>query len=295
MKTLVNTLLLTDTKKRPRVHEILAMPIIKGRIKEFLTTTIANIEFNHTVIHKKDLYQIHNEQKDNNNKGNNLRSNSRASIDSGEDKKSVKSNSRPNLSIADENKEEKDKAKAEELAKKQRLIQEEKEKEKIKRDQEKTERARKEQERAKLREKEIREKELREKEQQKLRDLKNSAQRDNSRPNTPSYNLKNNENVKYVSNPKIKLESPRLASPSIQLKSPKPRLQSPSPRLKSPSPKLPNIKQRPLSSRNQDNVKGFNIQDQVNNHISNNSNGIPKYENNVYDCRPSSKLAAQKD
>lgn len=117
MKTLVNTLLLTDTKKRPRVHEILAMPIIKGRIKEFLTTTIANIEFNHTVIHKKDLYQIHNEQKDNN-KGNNLRSNSRASIDSGEDKKSVKSNSRPNLSIADENKEEKDKAKAEELAKK---------------------------------------------------------------------------------------------------------------------------------------------------------------------------------
>lgn len=180
--------------------------------------------------------------------------------------------------------------------KKQRLIQEEKEKEKIKRDQEKTERARKEQERAKLREKEIREKELREKEQQKLRDLKNSAQRENSRPNTPSYNLKNNENVKYVSNPKlIKLESPRLASPSIQLKSPKPRLQSPSPRLKSPSPKLPNIKQRPMSSRNQDNVKGFNIQDQVNNHFSNNSNGIPKYENNVYDCRPSSKLAAQKD
>jgi hypothetical protein len=55
MKTLVNTLLITDTKKRPRVHEILAMPIIKGRIKEFLTTTIANIEFNHTVIHKKDL------------------------------------------------------------------------------------------------------------------------------------------------------------------------------------------------------------------------------------------------
>lgn len=190
-----------------------------------------------------------------------------------------------------------DKAKAEELAKKQRQIQEEKEKEKIKREQEKAEKARKEQERAKLRiEKELREKELREKEQQKLRDLKNSAQRENSRPNTPSYNLKNNENVKYVSNPKlIKLESPRLASPSIQLKSPKPRLQSPSPRLKSPSPKLPNIKQRPMSSRNQDNVKGFNIQDQVNNHFSNNSNGIPKYENNVYDCRPSSKLAAQKD
>mmetsp|Transcript_48338 Transcript_48338/g.105352 ORF Transcript_48338/g.105352 Transcript_48338/m.105352 type:complete len:114 (+) Transcript_48338:786-1127(+) len=39
------------------------MPIMKSRIKEFLTTTMVNVEFNHTVIHKKDLYQIHMENK----------------------------------------------------------------------------------------------------------------------------------------------------------------------------------------------------------------------------------------
>lgn len=60
----------------------------------------------------------------------------------------------------------------------------------------------------------------------------------------------------------------------MNLRSPKPRLQSPSPRMKSPSPKLPNIKQRPMSSRNQDNnVKGFNIHDQV---YNNNGYAVPK-------------------
>mmetsp|Transcript_89994 Transcript_89994/g.194705 ORF Transcript_89994/g.194705 Transcript_89994/m.194705 type:complete len:302 (+) Transcript_89994:793-1698(+) len=38
------------------------MPIIRDRIKEFLTTTMVNVEFNHTVFHKKDLYQIHKEE-----------------------------------------------------------------------------------------------------------------------------------------------------------------------------------------------------------------------------------------
>jgi len=51
----VTQLLNTDSTKRPRVHDILAMPLIKNRIREFLTTTVMNIEFNHTVIHKKDL------------------------------------------------------------------------------------------------------------------------------------------------------------------------------------------------------------------------------------------------
>lgn len=71
-----------------------------------------------------------------------MRSDSRSSINSGEDKKSVRSNSRPNLIQKDDNKEEKEKA--EELAKIQRQIQEEKEKEKLKREQEKAERAKKE-------------------------------------------------------------------------------------------------------------------------------------------------------
>ena len=51
----MNCLLVTDSSKRPRVHDILNMPIIKNRIKEFLTTTMMNVEFNHTIIHKKDL------------------------------------------------------------------------------------------------------------------------------------------------------------------------------------------------------------------------------------------------
>lgn len=54
----MTTLLSTDIRRRPRVHDILKMPIIKDRIKEFLTTTVIGLEFNHTVFHKKDLYQI---------------------------------------------------------------------------------------------------------------------------------------------------------------------------------------------------------------------------------------------
>lgn len=187
MKNLVNICLVTDTKKRPRVHELLNMPIIKNRIKEFLTTTIANIEFNHTVIHKKDLYQIHNDEKENKCISSNLRSNSRASIENNDALK--KSNDDDRLKI------EREKHKAEELAKKQKLIQVEKEKEKIKRDQEKIERAKKEQERIKLREKD-----LKEKEQIKLKELKNSALKDSqNRPTTPSCNLKNVD-VRYSSN-----------------------------------------------------------------------------------------------
>lgn len=57
-----------------------------------------------------------------------------------------------------------------------------------------------------------------------------------------------------------------------------------------------------MSSRNQEDkqVKGFNIHDQVSSaYNSGNNSGIPRTSsqasNNVYDCRPSSKLAAQKE
>lgn len=63
MKNLVAVMLNRDPTKRPRVHEILAMPVIKDRIKEFLTKTQQNMEFNHTIIHKKDLNQIYQEEK----------------------------------------------------------------------------------------------------------------------------------------------------------------------------------------------------------------------------------------
>lgn len=55
-------LLSRDPNKRPRVHDILAMPLIKGRIREFLTRTQHNVEFGHTIIHKKDLNQIYQEE-----------------------------------------------------------------------------------------------------------------------------------------------------------------------------------------------------------------------------------------
>mmetsp|Transcript_76026 Transcript_76026/g.164519 ORF Transcript_76026/g.164519 Transcript_76026/m.164519 type:complete len:232 (+) Transcript_76026:73-768(+) len=62
MRNLVSSCLSRDPNQRPRVHEILALPLIKDRIKEFLTKTQQNMEFNHTVIHKKDLNQIYQEE-----------------------------------------------------------------------------------------------------------------------------------------------------------------------------------------------------------------------------------------
>jgi len=58
MKNLVTAMLSRDPAKRPRVHDILQMPIIKDRIKDFLTKTQQCVEFNHTVIHNKDLNLI---------------------------------------------------------------------------------------------------------------------------------------------------------------------------------------------------------------------------------------------
>lgn len=54
-----------DPAKRPRVHDILQMPIIKDRIKDFLTKTQQCVEFNHTVIHNKDLHLIYAEEQQN--------------------------------------------------------------------------------------------------------------------------------------------------------------------------------------------------------------------------------------
>lgn len=62
MKNLVTAMLSRDPAKRPRVHDILQMPIIKDRIKDFLTKTQQCVEFNHTVIHNKDLNLIQNEE-----------------------------------------------------------------------------------------------------------------------------------------------------------------------------------------------------------------------------------------
>lgn len=63
LRNLVTILLNKDPSKRPRVHDILNFPIMKNRIKEFLTKSQVGIEFNHTIIHKKDLNQIYIENK----------------------------------------------------------------------------------------------------------------------------------------------------------------------------------------------------------------------------------------
>jgi len=62
MKNLVTLMLSRDPNKRPRVHDILQLPIVKDRIKDFLTKTQQCLEFNHTVIHNKDLNLIHMEE-----------------------------------------------------------------------------------------------------------------------------------------------------------------------------------------------------------------------------------------
>lgn len=43
----------TDPKKRPNINEVLAEPILKSRIEAFLSATLIDREFSHTVIHGK--------------------------------------------------------------------------------------------------------------------------------------------------------------------------------------------------------------------------------------------------
>jgi hypothetical protein len=49
---LVNCLLCVDQNKRPSANDILRLPIIKSRIKNFLSDFEYNDEFSHTILHK---------------------------------------------------------------------------------------------------------------------------------------------------------------------------------------------------------------------------------------------------
>lgn len=44
-------MLTLDAAKRPSINDILATPLIKARISKFLSATLVNSEFSHTVIH----------------------------------------------------------------------------------------------------------------------------------------------------------------------------------------------------------------------------------------------------
>ena len=53
LRNLVGILLKRQPKDRPSVNEILKSPIIKARIERFLSETLLNNEFSHTVLHRK--------------------------------------------------------------------------------------------------------------------------------------------------------------------------------------------------------------------------------------------------
>lgn len=51
MKNLINQLLQINPDKRPTIHEILKMPIITNRVKNFLSESVRKFEFAHTIMH----------------------------------------------------------------------------------------------------------------------------------------------------------------------------------------------------------------------------------------------------
>lgn len=53
LKALLANLLQVDPTKRPNTNGILAMPIIKNRIKSFLSESIRIKEFSHTILHRQ--------------------------------------------------------------------------------------------------------------------------------------------------------------------------------------------------------------------------------------------------
>ncbi len=52
LKYLINSLLLIDPDKRPSINEILRLPLIKSRIRNFLNENQYDDEFSHTILHK---------------------------------------------------------------------------------------------------------------------------------------------------------------------------------------------------------------------------------------------------
>jgi len=57
LKSLIGVLLNTNPEDRPTIHEVLWIPIIKQRIHCFLSETIQQQEFSHTLLHGVNLFQ----------------------------------------------------------------------------------------------------------------------------------------------------------------------------------------------------------------------------------------------
>lgn len=48
---------------RPSIHQILNIPLIKNRIKNFLSQTVYKDEFSHTLLHNQNVFEEFNKKK----------------------------------------------------------------------------------------------------------------------------------------------------------------------------------------------------------------------------------------
>lgn len=57
LRTLIGQMLNIDANRRPTISQILKQDIIKTRIRRFLSESMHNNEFSHTILHKQNLFQ----------------------------------------------------------------------------------------------------------------------------------------------------------------------------------------------------------------------------------------------
>ena len=57
LKSLIGSCLNINDKSRPSVNKILQLPMIQKYIKTFLTETVYQKEFSHTILHKQNVFQ----------------------------------------------------------------------------------------------------------------------------------------------------------------------------------------------------------------------------------------------
>ncbi len=63
INALLSSILIKDPKKRPTVHEILRMPLIKKRISKYLEEDDFRDEFSHTLLHNQDVFKAFQDRK----------------------------------------------------------------------------------------------------------------------------------------------------------------------------------------------------------------------------------------
>lgn len=59
LRSLVGSMIQKEPRKRPSVNDILALPLIRDRIGQYLQPEVAQEEFSHTVLHgQRGLNQV---------------------------------------------------------------------------------------------------------------------------------------------------------------------------------------------------------------------------------------------